>query len=119
MDLVRLLTRAALRPYLGAILAVIVMQALTTAATLYLPSLNARIIDEGVAQGDVPSFGALVLSCSLWLLCRSFLPVLRCGSVHARQWGSAATSGARLFTASRVFLPKTWAVSAWHFDQSR
>ncbi|STC68962.1 ABC transporter ATP-binding protein [Corynebacterium pilosum] len=53
MDLLRLLARRA-RPYAGAILAVVVLQTLTTAATLYLPSLNARIIDEGVARGDVP-----------------------------------------------------------------
>lgn len=53
MDLLRLLTRRA-RPYAGAIIAIVILQALSTAATLYLPSLNARIIDEGVAQGDVP-----------------------------------------------------------------
>lgn len=53
MDLLRLLARRA-RPYAGAIIAVVVLQTLTTAATLYLPSLNARIIDEGVARGDVP-----------------------------------------------------------------
>lgn len=35
-------------------LAVVLLQAITTAATLYLPSLNAKIIDEGVSQGDVP-----------------------------------------------------------------
>lgn len=53
MDLVRLLSRHA-RPYRGAMLAVVLLQAITTAATLYLPSLNAKIIDEGVSQGDVP-----------------------------------------------------------------
>lgn len=53
MDLLRLLSRHA-RPYRGAMLAVVLLQAITTAATLYLPSLNAKIIDEGVSQGDVP-----------------------------------------------------------------
>ena len=53
MDLVRLLRRHA-RPYRGAMLAVVLLQAITIAATLYLPSLNAKIIDEGVSQGDVP-----------------------------------------------------------------
>ena len=52
MDLLRLLSRHA-RPYRGAMLAVVLLQAITTAATLYLPSLNAKIIDEGVSQGDV------------------------------------------------------------------
>ena len=40
------------RPHLGRIWAVIVLQLIATIATLYLPSLNARIIDEGIAQGD-------------------------------------------------------------------
>ncbi|MGW5853129.1 MULTISPECIES: ABC transporter ATP-binding protein [Micrococcus] len=40
------------RPYLGAILAVLVLQLVSTLAMLYLPSLNARIIDEGIAKGD-------------------------------------------------------------------
>ncbi|MCZ9307680.1 ABC transporter ATP-binding protein/permease [Corynebacterium sp. c8Ua_181] len=52
MDLVRILiSRSA--PYTPYFIAVLVLQALSTAATLYLPSLNAKIIDEGVAQGDV------------------------------------------------------------------
>ena len=52
MDLVRILiSRSA--PYTPYFIAVLVLQALSTAATLYLPSLNAKIIDESVAQGDV------------------------------------------------------------------
>ena len=52
MDLLRILwTRSA--PYAPYVIAVLVFQALSTAATLYLPSLNAKIIDEGVSQGDV------------------------------------------------------------------
>jgi len=41
------------KPYVGWICAVLVLQLLTTIATLYLPSLNARIIDKGVTLGDV------------------------------------------------------------------
>lgn len=52
MDLVRILiTRSA--PYTPYVIAVLLLQALSTAATLYLPSLNAKIIDEGVSHGDV------------------------------------------------------------------
>ena len=52
MDLVRILfTRSA--PYTPYVLAVLILQALSTAATLYLPSLNAKIIDEGVSKGDI------------------------------------------------------------------
>ncbi|MGO2004145.1 MULTISPECIES: ABC transporter ATP-binding protein [Micrococcaceae] len=40
------------KPYLPWIIAVLVFQLGTTMATLFLPSLNARIIDEGVTQGD-------------------------------------------------------------------
>ncbi|CAM3908504.1 ABC transporter ATP-binding protein [Micrococcus flavus] len=40
------------RPYRTAVLAVVVLQLISTLAMLYLPSLNARIIDEGVARGD-------------------------------------------------------------------
>ena len=46
------LLRRHLRPYAGAVLAVVVLQLVSTLAMLYLPSLNARIIDEGVARGD-------------------------------------------------------------------
>ena len=52
MDLVRILfTRS--EPYTLYVIAVLILQALSTAATLYLPSLNAKIIDEGVSKGDI------------------------------------------------------------------
>lgn len=53
MDLLRILGRFS-RPYTGGLIAIVILQTITTMATLYLPSLNARIIDEGVSQGDVP-----------------------------------------------------------------
>lgn len=40
------------KPYLPYILAVIAFQLASTIAALYLPSLNAQIIDEGVSRGD-------------------------------------------------------------------
>nr|WP_202897298.1 ABC transporter ATP-binding protein [Actinopolymorpha pittospori] len=49
--MIRLL-RAHLRPYTGTILLVVVLQLVQTLATLYLPTLNADIIDNGVVQGD-------------------------------------------------------------------
>lgn len=52
MELVRILVSRS-KPYGGFVLAVIVLQALSTAATLYLPSLNADIIDNGVAKVDI------------------------------------------------------------------
>jgi ATP-binding cassette subfamily B multidrug efflux pump len=49
--LIRLL-RAYLRPYRKAVAAVIVLQLVQSLATLYLPTLNADIIDKGVITGD-------------------------------------------------------------------
>lgn len=46
------MVRTYLRPYLPFVIAVVVLQLASTMATLYLPSLNAQIIDEGVARGD-------------------------------------------------------------------
>ena len=49
--LLRLL-RAYLRPYRPAITALVALQLVQTLATLYLPTLNADIIDRGVITGD-------------------------------------------------------------------
>ncbi|HEY4462423.1 MAG TPA: ABC transporter ATP-binding protein, partial [Streptosporangiaceae bacterium] len=49
--LIRLL-RTYLRPYRGPLAAVGVLQLVQTLATLYLPTLNADIIDNGVITGD-------------------------------------------------------------------
>lgn len=65
--LIRLL-RAHLRPYNKAIALLVLLQFLQTCATLYLPTLNADIIDDGVVKGDtgyILSFGALMIGVSL------------------------------------------------------
>jgi len=49
--LMRLL-RSHLRPYRRPLLAVVALQLVSTLAALSLPSLNARIIDDGIATGD-------------------------------------------------------------------
>ncbi|MGP9032872.1 MULTISPECIES: ABC transporter ATP-binding protein [Glutamicibacter] len=41
------------KPYAGWIVAVVILQLATTMATLYLPSLNAKIIDVGVVNADI------------------------------------------------------------------
>ncbi|QNE90129.1 ABC transporter ATP-binding protein [Corynebacterium incognita] len=53
MDFLRLIFSRS-HQYRGALVAIVVLQTISTIATLYLPSLNARIIDEGVSRGDVP-----------------------------------------------------------------
>ncbi|MGO2541555.1 ABC transporter ATP-binding protein [Specibacter sp. AOP5-B1-6] len=40
------------RPYWAWVVAVLVLQLISTLAALYLPSLNAQIIDQGIAKGD-------------------------------------------------------------------
>jgi len=65
--LVRLL-RHHLRPYRGAVVAVLVLQLVQTIATLVLPSLNADLIDRGVATGDtgyILRIGGVMLAISL------------------------------------------------------
>ncbi|MGW2030130.1 MULTISPECIES: ABC transporter ATP-binding protein [Streptomyces] len=65
--LIRLL-RTYLRPYKKPIALLVVLQFLQTCATLYLPTLNADIIDNGVVKGDtgyILSFGALMIGISL------------------------------------------------------
>jgi ATP-binding cassette, subfamily B, multidrug efflux pump len=65
--LIRLL-RIYLRPYRKAITAVCVLQLVQTLATLYLPTLNAEIIDNGVITGDthyILRTGAIMLGVSV------------------------------------------------------
>lgn len=46
------LVRRYLRPYRWPVAAVLVLQTLSSLASLYLPTVNAAIIDDGVAAGD-------------------------------------------------------------------
>ncbi|WP_081236693.1 ABC transporter ATP-binding protein [Streptomyces viridosporus] len=65
--LIRLL-RAHLRPYKRPIALLVLLQFLQTCASLYLPTLNADIIDDGVVQGDsgyILTHGALMIGVSL------------------------------------------------------
>lgn len=65
--LIRLL-RSHLRPYKRPITLLVLLQFLQTCATLYLPTLNADIIDNGVVRGDtgyILSYGALMIGVSL------------------------------------------------------
>lgn len=63
----RLLTRG-LRPYASQLVIVVLLQAVATMASLELPTLNAEIIDNGVAKGDTHYIwvhGAFMLGVSL------------------------------------------------------
>lgn len=78
------------RPYLGHILAVIALQLLTVGAILFLPALNAQIIDDGIAAGDtgvIWSLGGIMLAvafaqlasaiASVWFAARSAMSIGR------------------------------------------
>ena len=65
--LVRLL-RSHLRPYTGPLWLIVLLQLVQTLAMLYLPTLNADIIDQGVIKGDtayIMRIGALMLGITL------------------------------------------------------
>ena len=66
--MLRRLLAERLSPYKGLITAMVVLQGLQTAATLTLPTLNARIIDGGILRHDqayIRSTGAIMLGFSL------------------------------------------------------
>ncbi|WP_030218103.1 ABC transporter ATP-binding protein [Streptomyces sp. NRRL WC-3626] len=65
--LIRLL-RTHLQPYKRPIALLVLLQFLQTCASLYLPTLNADIIDSGVVEGDsgyILSYGAVMIGVSL------------------------------------------------------
>ena len=65
--LIRVL-REYLRPYYGPLALVLLLQLVANAAALYLPTLNARIIDDGIATGDtgtIVRLGAVMLGGSV------------------------------------------------------
>ncbi|MBE1486360.1 ABC transporter ATP-binding protein [Plantactinospora soyae] len=58
------LLRGYLRPYARPLTAVVLLQLVGTMASLYLPSLNADIIDNGIARGDT----GYIVSTGGWML---------------------------------------------------
>lgn len=100
--LVRLI-RQYLAPYRGAVVAVLVLQLVQTLATLYLPSLNADIIDNGVARGDtayILRVGGVMLAVSLLQIVCAVAAVY-IGSRTAMAFGRDVRGG--LFTHVQEF----------------
>ncbi len=69
--LIRLL-RTFLRPYGSLLVAVVGLQLVGTMASLYLPSLNADIIDNGVTTGDT----GYILHTGAWMLAVSLVQIV-------------------------------------------
>ncbi|HEY5034977.1 MAG TPA: ABC transporter ATP-binding protein [Candidatus Dormibacteraeota bacterium] len=94
--LIRLL-RTYLRPYTRPLLAVVALQLVSTMANLYLPSLNADIIDKGVAKGDT----GYILSTGGWMLVVT-LAQIAC-SVAAVYFGARAAMAFGRDVRSAIF----------------
>ena len=65
------LTREYLRPYTRPLVGVVVLQLIGTIASLYLPRLNADIIDLGIARGDT----GYIMRTGGWMLLVSALQI--------------------------------------------
>jgi len=76
-----------LRPYLRPSVAAILLQLLGTIATLYVPSLNADIIDYGIAKGNT----GYILRIGVWMFVISFAQI-GC-AVAATYFSSRAAMG--------------------------
>jgi ATP-binding cassette, subfamily B, multidrug efflux pump len=81
------LLRERLRPYARPLLLVVGLQLVGTMASLYLPSLNADIIDTGIARGDT----GYILTAGGWMLLVTLVQVL-C-SVAAVFYGAHTAMG--------------------------
>jgi len=77
------------KPYWAWVVGVLVLQLLSTIAALWLPSLNAQIIDQGITRGDIDfiwSTGGLMLIVSFAQLIAAVLAVY-CGARVAMSVG--------------------------------
>src|ERR1700704_5869324 len=91
------LLRAHLRPYWRELLAVVALQLVSTMASLYLPSLNADIIDKGVAVGDT----GYIISTGGWMLVVTLVQIA-C-SVAAVYFGARAAMAFGRDVRSAIF----------------
>jgi len=66
------IVRTHLAPYRGQLTLILILQLAGTIASLYLPSLNADIIDRGVARGDT----AYIFSTGGWMLAVSLVQIV-------------------------------------------
>ena len=95
------LVRTYLVPYKGELAAILVLQLIGTISALYLPTLNADIIDNGVAKGDtgyIIRTGAWMLGVSVVQIVVTVAAVYLASRAVDGAWG--ATCGRRSSTAS-------------------
>ncbi|MBY0289220.1 MAG: ABC transporter ATP-binding protein/permease [Mycobacteriaceae bacterium] len=91
------LLRQYARPYRWLLASVALLQLISTLASLYLPTVNASIIDDGVAKGDLPIIvelgGVMLAVTALQVLC----------AIGAVYFGSRAGSGFGRDLRSSIF----------------
>jgi ATP-binding cassette subfamily B protein len=91
------LVRTYLTPYAPMLGVLLVLQLVATLASLYLPSLNGQIIDEGVAVGDT----AFILRTGLVMLAVSFVQIL--ATIGATRIGAQSSASLGREVRSSVF----------------
>ncbi|WP_270887203.1 ABC transporter ATP-binding protein [Pedococcus sp. 5OH_020] len=79
--------RQYLRPYRGLVVVLVALQLVGTIASLYLPSLNGKIIDEGVAKGDT----GFIVRTGGWMLAVSLVQIV--ATVAATYLGARSAAG--------------------------
>ena len=95
--MLRALLRRYVAPYRWPIAIVMALQTVSTLASLYLPTLNAAIVDDGVAKGDT----ALIAELGLVMLAVTALQVLCAAGVV--YYGSRAGTGVGRDLRSAMF----------------
>jgi ATP-binding cassette subfamily B protein len=91
------LVRTYLRPYAGMLGVLLALQLVATLASLYLPSLFGRIIDEGVAVGDT----SFIMRTGLVMLAISFVQVI--ATIGATRIGAQTSASLGREVRSSVF----------------
>jgi ATP-binding cassette subfamily B protein len=100
--------RSYLKPYKVPIAIVVLLQLVSTIATLYLPTLNADIIDKGVVTGDtgyIMRIGGVMLAITLGQILASFVAVYfgaRTAMAAGRDIRSAIFRRVQSFSAREV-----------------
>ncbi len=94
--LFRLLVQS-LKPYQWLLWLVVVFQLIQTVAALYLPTLNADIIDDGVAKGDT----AVILTLGAWMLFVTLVQIV--ATIIAVYFGARAAMGMGRDLRAKVF----------------
>ncbi|MFE3542259.1 ABC transporter ATP-binding protein [Nocardia sp. NPDC059177] len=82
------LLRTYLAPYRAQLAGVLVLQLISVIAMLYLPSLNADLIDDGVTKGDI----GFIWNTGLWMLAVSCVQIV--ASSASVYFGAQAAMGA-------------------------